>query len=97
MSNILQGLAGMVGMTERVIASDFLISSKSAVRNLAFAITETATPELRAALREELKAAVETHARITDYMVASGYYHPHHLGEDINVRLQDVDTVLELK
>lgn len=90
-------MAGMGGLTERAIASDFLISSKSAVRNLAFAITETATPELKSALCEQLRNAVDTHAKITDFMIANGYYHPNHLDDQINVRLQDAHTALNLK
>lgn len=90
-------MAGMGGLTERAIASDFLISSKSAVRNLAFAITETATPELKSALREQLRNALDTHAKITDFMIANGYYHPNHLDDQINVRLQDAHTALNLK
>ncbi|SFB14499.1 MULTISPECIES: spore coat protein [unclassified Bacillus (in: firmicutes)] len=97
MTNLLQNMAGMGGLTERTIASDFLISSKSAIRNLAFAITETATPELKFVLREQLRNAVDTHAKITDFMTANGYYHPNHLGDQINVRLQDVHTALNLK
>jgi similar to spore coat protein len=96
MSNLLQNMAGMGGLTERAIASDFLISSKSAVRNLAFAITETATPELKSALREQLRNAVDTHAKISDFMTANGYYHPNHLGDQINVRLQDAHIALDL-
>jgi similar to spore coat protein len=91
MTNILQNIAGMGGLTERAIASE------SAVRNLAFAITETATPELKSALREQLRDAVDTHAKITDFMIANGYYHPNHLGEQLNVRLQDAQTALNLK
>ncbi|CAG9620902.1 spore coat protein [Sutcliffiella rhizosphaerae] len=97
MTNLLQNMAGMGGLTERAIASDFMISSKSAVRNLAFAITETATPELKSVLREQLRNAVETHARITDFMVTNGYYHPNHLGDQLNVRLQDAHTALSLR
>jgi similar to spore coat protein len=97
MTNILQNMAGLGGLTERAIASDFLISSKTAVRNLAFAITETATPELKSALREQLRNAVDTHAKITDFMTANGYYHPNHLGDQVNVRLQDAHIALDLK
>ncbi|QVY62135.1 spore coat protein [Cytobacillus gottheilii] len=97
MTNLLQNISGMGGLTERAIASDFLITSKSAVRNLAFAITETATPELKSALRDQLRIAVDTHAKITDFMTANGYYHPNRLGDQLNVRLQDAHTALNLK
>ncbi|WP_353957903.1 spore coat protein [Peribacillus sp. ACCC06369] len=38
---------------------NFLNSAKSGIRNTAFAITETASPELRAAFREQQRSAVE--------------------------------------
>lgn len=53
MNQFIQGLMGMGGMTDQVIATDFLISVKSGVRNYAAAITEAATPELREAHREQ--------------------------------------------
>jgi similar to spore coat protein len=81
MTNILHNLAGMAGMTDQVIATDYLISIKSGIRNLSFAITETATPELRDAFREQLRAAVEAHENITEYMIEMGFYHPHSLGD----------------
>jgi similar to spore coat protein len=96
MTNILQNMAGMGGMTEQVIATDFLISAKSGIRNIAFAITEVATPELRAALREQLRAAVETHEGITNYMISKGYYHPFNIGEKVLVDLDTAKTATEL-
>lgn len=61
---------GMGGMTDQVIATDFLISAKEGVRNYAVAITETATPELKAVLRAQLNDAIATHDKITAYMIA---------------------------
>lgn len=51
---MLQKIAGLSGMTDQVIATDFLISTKSAVRNLTFALTESVTPEAREVLRVQL-------------------------------------------
>ncbi|MGE7185097.1 spore coat protein [Peribacillus sp. NPDC006672] len=96
MTNLLQNMAGMSGMTDQVIATDFLISAKSGIRNTAFAITETASPELRAALREQLRSAVETHGIISDYMVSKGYYHPQDIGEQSQVNLKAANTALNL-
>jgi similar to spore coat protein len=50
MNTLLQNIMRMGGMTDQVIATDFLISAKSGVRNYASAITKVATPELKAAL-----------------------------------------------
>ncbi|MBT2755287.1 spore coat protein [Mesobacillus foraminis] len=96
MNQLIQKLTGMGGMTDQVIATDFLISAKSGVRNYAVAITEAGTPELRASLREQLREAIATHEKITNYMVAKGYYHPHDLTKQLQVDLTVSDTALKL-
>jgi similar to spore coat protein len=96
MTNLLHNLAGMAGMTDQVIATDYLISIKSGIRNLSFAITETATPELRDAFREQLRAAVEAHENITAYMIDKGFYHPNNPGEQMRVDLDTANTALDI-
>ncbi|WP_077617465.1 spore coat protein [Bacillus sinesaloumensis] len=96
MNDIFKKLVGMGGMTDQVIATDFLISAKAGVRNLAFAITEASTPKVRAVLREQLRHAVETHKNISDYMIEMGMYHPTDLGEQLNTDLTITKTSLEL-
>ncbi|MFJ5763433.1 spore coat protein [Neobacillus sp. NPDC093182] len=96
MNQLIQNLMGMGGMTDQVIATDFLISAKAGVRNYAVAITETGTPELKAALREQLNTAIATHEKITNYMIARGFYHPHDLSEQLQVDLTVSDTALKL-
>jgi similar to spore coat protein len=96
MNQLIQNLMGMSGMSDQVIATDFLISAKAGVRNYAVAITETGTPELKAALREQLNAAIATHEKITNYMIARGFYHPHDLSEQLQVDLTITDTALKL-
>lgn len=96
MNQLMQNMMGMGGMTDQVIATDFLISIKSGIRNYAVAITEAATPELREALREQLRAAIGTHEKITNYMVAKGYYHPHHMADQLQVDLTASKTALNL-
>jgi len=89
-----EGMTGMTAMTDQVIATDLLISIKSEVRNLAAAITETATPELREVLREQLNTAIKTHDKISKYMVSKGFYHPYDVKEQIQVDLQAAQTAL---
>jgi similar to spore coat protein len=96
MNQLIQNLMGMGGMTDQVIATDFLISAKAGVRNYAVAITEAGTPELKAALREQLNTAIATHEKITNYMIARGFYHPHDLSEQLQVDLNVSDTALKL-
>ncbi|MCM3765996.1 spore coat protein [Neobacillus niacini] len=86
----------MGGLTDQVIATDFLISAKAAVRNYSVANTETATPELKAALRAQLNDAIATHENITNYMVAKGFYHPHNLSEQLQLDLSVGETAINL-
>ena len=96
MNQILKNLVGMGRMTDQVIATDFLISAKEGVRNLAVALTETATPELRAVLREQLRTAIETHKNISNYMIDKGYYHPGELNEQLQVDFEAAQTAINL-
>lgn len=96
MTNFLQNMAGMGGMTDQVIATDFLISAKSGVINTALAVTEAATPELRATLREQLSSAIDTHEKISHYMISRGYYHPHDLSKQLQVDIDATHTAQNL-
>ncbi|MEH7492469.1 spore coat protein [Neobacillus niacini] len=96
MNQLIQNLMGMGGMTDQVIATDFLISAKAGVRNYAVAITEAGTPELKAALLEQLNTAIATHEKITNFMIARGFYHPHNLSEQLQVDLNVSNTALKL-
>ncbi|GHI01550.1 spore coat protein [Neobacillus kokaensis] len=96
MNQLIQNLVGMGGLTDQVIATDFLISAKAAVRNYAVAITETATPELKTALQQQLNDAIATHEKITIYMMAKGYYHPHDLSEQLQLDLTTSKTAINL-
>lgn len=96
MTNMLQKVAGMSGMTDQVIATDFLISSKAAVRNLAFALTEAVTPEVRTMLRGQLNDAIQTHKIISQYMMDKGYYHPKDFDEQLKVERKASKAALKL-
>lgn len=96
MNQLIQNMMGMGGMTDQVIATDLLISAKCGVHNYAIALTEAATLELRAALKEQLFAAIDTHESVSNYMIAKGYYHPHNLKEQLTVDLTTTDTALNL-
>lgn len=97
MANMIQNMAGMGDMTEQVIATDFLIASKTAIKNYAAALAETASPEVRDALRRQFDVAVGTHERITNYMMSKGYYHAYNPEEQIRVDMKAADTVMGLQ
>lgn len=73
MNEFIQNMTGMGAMTEQVIATDFLISAKTGVKNIATAITETSSPEVRETLKQYLNDAIDTHEQITNYMISKGF------------------------
>lgn len=60
-------------------AGDLLAFFKTAVRNYAIAITETATPAVRKVLKQHLSNAIDTHAKVYHYMYQKSYYPSYNL------------------
>ncbi|MGN7940864.1 MULTISPECIES: spore coat protein [Bacillaceae] len=96
MNDMMQNMAGMGAMTDQVVATDFLIAAKTGVKNLALAITESSTPEVRDTLKQYLNDAVDTHEQIFHYMVKKGYYHPNNMSEQLTVDLNAAKTAMDL-
>ncbi|MCM3763419.1 spore coat protein [Neobacillus niacini] len=61
-------------------AADLLVLSKTMVRNLAVAITETATPALRKTFTNQLVGAIQGHERVYNYMLKHSYYPSYDIG-----------------
>ncbi|MEC1337729.1 spore coat protein [Bacillus velezensis] len=68
-------------LADMTFAMDFLIRAKEGVRNAAVALTETASPDVRALLRKQLMQGIAMHQEITDLMVSKKWFHPHDLSE----------------
>ncbi|MEY8745879.1 spore coat protein [Paenibacillus tundrae] len=83
-------------MDDLAIATDLLLSAKSAVRTYAIALTEAATPRVRKALRSQLDTAIDTHQKIADYMIKNEMYHPYSIDEQVEHDLEKSDKVLGL-
>ncbi len=86
----------MAMIDDLAIATDLLITSKAAVRNLATAITETATPSVKKLLRRELDNAIDTHDKIAQYMIKNEMYHAYDLDEQMEHDLEKADIALNL-
>jgi similar to spore coat protein len=97
MNQMMQNMSGMAGMTEQVVATDFLIATKSGIKNLALAITETSTKEVRDTLKQYLNDAIDTHEKISDYMISKGYYHPDNLSKQLEMDITAAQTAVNLQ
>ncbi|NIK76492.1 hypothetical protein FHS15_001617 [Paenibacillus castaneae] len=96
MNPILEHMTGMNTLTDEVIAMDFLINAKSAIRNYAMAVTECATPEIKTILVKQLEEAIDTHEMITSYMMQRGLYHPYNVNEQIQLDLQNIQIAMNI-
>lgn len=96
MNTVVENLTGMNTLTDQVIATDFLISAKSGIKNCAIALTETASPEVRTILRNQLNDAIATHEKVVNYMMKKGWYHPYNVGEQMRLDMENAKTALNL-
>ena len=96
MNPILEHLSGLHILTDEVIAMDFLMNAKSGVRNYAMAVTECTTPEIKQILMKQLDEAIDSHEKISNYMVQHGLYHPYHIPEQIQLDLKNIQTAMNI-
>ncbi|PZD94907.1 spore coat protein [Paenibacillus sambharensis] len=96
MNALVENMTGMNVMTDKVIAADFLITAKSGVRNLSYAITEAATPEVRNMLKRQLNTAIDTHEQISNYMISKGWYNPGDAKAQIQMDLDNAQLALKV-
>ncbi|MFP4975176.1 spore coat protein [Paenibacillus sp. CN-4] len=96
MNTILEHLLGVNTLTDDVIAMDFLMNAKSGVRNCAMAVTECATPEIKQILMKQLNEAIDSHEKITNYMMQRGLYHPYHVPEQVQLDLKNIQTAMSI-
>jgi spore coat protein F len=78
-------------------AADLLALSKTLVRNLSVAITETATPALRKTFTTQLMGAIHGHERVFNYMYKHGYYPAYDLGHLLGHDIENAQKALRMK
>jgi similar to spore coat protein len=83
-------------LTDQTIATDMLLSGKCSVKNLASAITEAATPEVRSLLKQELDNAITFQEKLSVYMQTKGWYNAFNMKQQIQTDLQNASNILNL-
>ncbi|WP_433944765.1 spore coat protein [Paenibacillus sp. SN-8-1] len=85
----------MPEMADMTFAMDFLLRAKEGVRNLSIALTETASPDVRAQLRNHLMQGIELHQEISELMIRKKWFHPYELNEQYQLdQLSANNTVM---
>lgn len=82
-------------LADTTFAMDFLIRAKEGVRNTAVALTETASPDVRALLRKQLMQGIAMHQEITELMISKKWFHPYELCEQYKLdQLSAKNTIM---
>ncbi|MCO4850027.1 spore coat protein [Bacillus vallismortis] len=82
-------------LADTTFALDFLIRAKEGVRNTAVALTETASPDVRALLRKQLMQGIAMHQEITELMISKKWFHPYELSEQYKLdQLSAKNTIM---
>jgi spore coat protein CotF len=85
----------MPEMADMTFAMDFLIRAKEGVRNMAIALTETASTDARAILKNQLHQGLALHQEISDLMIRKKWFHPYELNEQYQLdQLSAKNTVM---
>ncbi|SEB39938.1 spore coat protein [Paenibacillus sp. GP183] len=85
----------MPEMADMTFAMDFLIRAKEGVRNMAIALTETASPDARALLKNQLHQGLALHQEITELMIRKKWFHPYEVSEQYQLdQLSAKNTVM---
>ncbi|WP_342562953.1 spore coat protein [Paenibacillus sp. FSL R7-0345] len=85
----------MPEMADTTFAMDFLLRAKEGVRNLSIALTETASPDVRALLRTHLMQGIALHQEISELMIRKKWFHPYELNEQYQLdQLSAKNTVM---
>lgn len=71
----------MPELADTTLAMDLLIRAKEGVRNIAVALTEAASPDVRILLRNQLMQGIAMHQEITELMINKKWFHPYELSE----------------
>lgn len=88
-----------VGMPEKIdsaIALDLLITVKELIRNYAVAITETASPEVRTTLTNQMEAAMDYQTEIIDLMMDKKWFHPYDVREQQVLDLKSAQNAIDI-
>ncbi|WP_248931169.1 spore coat protein [Paenibacillus hamazuiensis] len=86
----------MPEMADMTFAMDFLVRVKDGVRNTAFALTETASPEARALLRAQLHQGIALHQEISELMIRKKWFHPYELQEQFQLDMLSAEQTVQI-
>jgi similar to spore coat protein len=87
---------GMPKLVDASMSTAFLLNVKSGVRNCAIALTEAASPEVRAVLRTQLDNGLNMHEELSNLMINKGWLNPVDLDRQFQMDLESSQTMSQI-
>jgi spore coat protein CotF len=87
---------GMPKLVDANMATAFLLNVKSGIRNCAIALTEAASPEVRAVLQTQLDNGLNMHEELTNLMINKGWLNPVNLDRQFQMDLESANTLSQI-
>ncbi|MGO5012146.1 spore coat protein [Niallia sp. Sow4_A1] len=72
-----------LSFSDHVIATDMLFETKAAVKDIAAALTESTTSEIRTFLKQELRNAIDQHEQIYSFLQDRGIYNAYNVPQQL--------------
>ncbi len=86
----------MPELADTTLAMDLLIRAKEGVRNIAVALTEAASPDVRTLLRKQLMQGIAMHQEITELMINKKWFHPYELSEQYKLDQLSANNTIKI-
>jgi similar to spore coat protein len=87
----------LAALTDQTIATDMLCTAKSGIKEIATALSETTSPQIRTMLRKQFDQAVTHHEQLTNYMITKGWYTPTNIAQQVKNDIQLATQAINLQ
>lgn len=82
--------------SDNAIAMEFLTTVKTGIRYITITLTETASPELRTALRKQLRLAIQLQTEIYQLMIDKGWFYPYDMPKQFELDLRSAELAVKI-
>lgn len=87
---------GMPKLVDETMCLALLLNIKNGVRNCAIALTEAATPGVRAFFTAELNKALDMHEEVSNLMIEKKWFHPVNLDKQFQMDVESSTTASQI-
>jgi similar to spore coat protein len=92
----IQNFTELIPLANQSAALEFLLTVKSGIRNGAIALTECATPEVRATVHKQLLEALDIHQELSELMERKGWLHPYNPTEQFTLDIKSAQMTVTI-